>query len=343
MAKPEHLAILQHGGVDEWNMWRQANPATRPTLVEADLHSAKLWDADLSEADLNWADLHGADISRVNLSGARLFKANLSGANLSGANLNRAYLSRADLRRATCIQTHFYQAVFVNTNLEGADLTGAYIYGISAWDLQLTGAVQRDLVITPEDATSRITVDDLEVAQFIYLLLNNRQVRKVIDTITSKVVLILGRFTPERKPVLDAVREELRNRNYLPVLFDFEKPSNRDYTETIRLLAGMSKFVIADLSGARSIQQELQAIIPDFELPVVPIIQQGERPWPIFESHQRADHVLPIVQYRDSDEFMANFGKVVVLRAEKKYDAIILRKAKHKIEMLSVDDVLDGD
>jgi hypothetical protein len=37
-------------------------------------------------------------------------------------------------------------------------------------------------------------------------------------------VLILGRFTEERKLVLDALREELRQRCYLPILFDFEKP-----------------------------------------------------------------------------------------------------------------------
>jgi hypothetical protein len=70
-----------------------------------------------------------------------------------------------------------------------------------------------------------ITLDELEVAQFIYLLLNNKRLRKVIDTITSKVVLILGRFTPERKAILDALREELRRRDYLPVLFDFENPT----------------------------------------------------------------------------------------------------------------------
>ena len=33
-----------------------------------------------------------------------------------------------------------------------------------------------------------------------------------IDTITSKVVLILGRFTEERKKVLDALGDELRKR-----------------------------------------------------------------------------------------------------------------------------------
>jgi hypothetical protein len=108
-----------------------------------------------------------------------------------------------------------------------------------------------------------ITVDNLEVAQFIYLLLHNEKIREVIDTITSKVVLILGRFTPERKAVLDAMREELRRRNYLPILFDFEKPARRDLTETVSTLAHMARFIIADITEAKSIPQELQRIVLD--------------------------------------------------------------------------------
>ena len=61
-----------------------------------------------------------------------------------------------------------------------------------------------------------------QVAQFIYLLLHNDKIRQVIDTITSKAVLILGCFTDERKAVLDALREELRKFENLPILFDFE-------------------------------------------------------------------------------------------------------------------------
>ena len=61
-----------------------------------------------------------------------------------------------------------------------------------------------------------------------------QKIRDVIDTITSKAVLILGRFTPERKAVLDALREELRKRDYLPILFDFEKPASKDLTGTVR-------------------------------------------------------------------------------------------------------------
>jgi hypothetical protein len=83
-----------------------------------------------------------------------------------------------------------------------------------------------------------ITVDNIEVAQFIHLLLNNQKIRDVINTITSKAVLILGRFTDERKAVLDALREELRKRNLLPILFDFAIPASRDVTETIKTLAG---------------------------------------------------------------------------------------------------------
>jgi hypothetical protein len=63
----------------------------------------------------------------------------------------------------------------------------------------------------------------------MYLLLHNEKIRDVIDTITSKVVLILGRFTAERKAVLDALRDELRNHNYLAVLFDFDKSASQNH------------------------------------------------------------------------------------------------------------------
>ena len=63
------------------------------------------------------------------------------------------------------------------------------------WTLRnLESATQKNLIIT-RDGEPKITIDDLEIAQFIHILLNNQKIRKVIDTITSKVVLILGRFT----------------------------------------------------------------------------------------------------------------------------------------------------
>jgi uncharacterized protein YjbI with pentapeptide repeats len=79
-----------------------------------------------------------------------------------------ANLERADLNGATLVET----------KLTDADLTGCRVYGISAWDLRLEGAKQRDLVITTPDEP-QITVDNLEVAQFIYLLLKNEKIREL--------------------------------------------------------------------------------------------------------------------------------------------------------------------
>ena len=223
MANEEHVAILKQS-VDAWNAWRKENPDIRPDLRGAILSGANLREADLSganlrEADLSGANLVGAIVVSANLSEANLSGADHHGANLSGASFYMANLSGADLRGA-----NLYGTTLVDTNLAGADFTGCYIYGVSAWHLTLERAKQQNLVITPEDEPT-VTVDNIEVAQFIYLLLHNQKVREVIDTITSKAVLILGRFTDERKAVLDALREELRKHNYLPILFDFEVPA----------------------------------------------------------------------------------------------------------------------
>jgi hypothetical protein len=87
----------------------------------------------------------------------------------------------------------------VGTDFSGADLTGCRIYGVSAWHLKLEKTNQQDLVITRADEPT-ITIDNIEVAQFIYLMLNNQKVRDVIDTITSKWELrATRRFGPSKR------------------------------------------------------------------------------------------------------------------------------------------------
>jgi uncharacterized protein YjbI with pentapeptide repeats len=84
-------------------------------------------------------------------------------AHLGGANLNRADLTTA---------------ILVATNLADADLTGCTVYGASAWRVKLSeGTKQEDLVITTT-GEPEVTTDDLEVAQFIYLLLRNEKLQR---------------------------------------------------------------------------------------------------------------------------------------------------------------------
>ena len=79
----------------------------------------------------------------------------------------------------------------METDFTNATITGCRTYGASAWNVTLVGTVQHNLVITKQGEPV-VTVDDLEVGQFIYLMLNNTKIRNVINTITSKGVLILG-------------------------------------------------------------------------------------------------------------------------------------------------------
>ncbi len=151
------------------------------------------------------------------------------------------------------------------------------------------------------------------------MLLNNKKIRDVIDTITSKVVLILGRFTSERKAILDAVRDELRERNYSPALFDFEKPANRDITETVSTLAHLSRFVIADLTDAKSIPQELDRIVPNLpSVPVQPLILNSQKEYGMFEHFTRFPWVLPVYRYTDELSLLQSLKEKVIAPAEQK-------------------------
>ena len=157
------------------------------------------------------------------------------------------------------------------------------------------------------------------MALVVYLLLNNDRIRHVIDTITSKVVLILGRFTPERKIVLDAIREELRKRDYLPVLFDFEKPSSRDITETVRTLAHMARFVIADITNAKSIPQELMAIVPNLpSVPVQPLLLASQNEYGMFEHFRGYPWVMEPVLYKNQQALLMELELKVIIPAEAK-------------------------
>src|SRR5258707_15676205 len=302
MANQEHLDLLKQGS-SAWNAWRVQHKEVRP-----DLSFANLIQANLSFANLNGADLSGAD-----LSGAILYEADLSQADLSQADLSRANLSRT---------------LLVGTNLANTTLKDCSIYGISAWDVQLDGAEQLNLTITPYDQ-SIITVDNLKIAQFLYLLLNNKEIRDVINTLTTKSVLILGRFTPERKAILDALRDALREHNYLPILFDFDPAKTQTVRETVRTLAHLSHFIIADLTDPSSIPEELETIIPTLAVPVQPLLKiTQKREFSMFKGYSIYPWVLPIYHYTDLEGLVNNLQEKVIEPAMQKARELAARKVQ---------------
>jgi uncharacterized protein YjbI with pentapeptide repeats len=282
-------------------------------LDNAFLSGADVSDSNLSHAYMNWAKL-----KNTNLSGAKLKSANLAGVDLSGADLSFADLSGAFLEGAMLIETNFTKAV----------LSRCSIFGVSGWDLKLDDTMQEGLIATPHNQPV-VTVDGLEVAQFIYLLLNNKKLTQVINTMGEKGVLILGRFTPERKVILDTIRERLRERGFLPMMFDFEKPRQKDFTETIKVLAGMNRFIIADITNPKSSPLELQATVPDYMTPLVPIIHEDEKPFSMFlDLQQKYDWVLDVLEY-DSIENLGNyFDEAIIEPALVMADRLLMKKTQ---------------
>jgi hypothetical protein len=130
-------------------------------------------------------------------------------------------------------------------------------------------------------------------------------------------VLILGRFTPERKVVLNALRDELRKRNYLPVVFDFEKPASQTTDETITLLARMARFVIADISDAKSVLQELRGIVPNLpSVAVQPLILVPQQEPGMFDFFRRYRWVLEPHYYESQEQLIANLCERIICPVE---------------------------
>ena len=221
------------------------------------------------------------------------------------------------LNRRTCPRSNLVEADF-----RGANLSGARVYGVSAWGLRTDETtLQRDLVITPEDEP-RVTTDDIEVAQFVYLLLRSDKIRNVIDTVGKKAVLVSGRFTEGRLAILDSVRTALRARNYVPVVFNFDKPETRDFTETIRLLAGLSRFVIADIAkDPRSTPLELQATVPEVMIPFVCVLEGNEEPFAMFRDlwlkHRTVGFWTPI-RYPSVERLLDCFDAEIIQPVERR-------------------------
>jgi hypothetical protein len=336
MANPKHVEALNLGA-KAWNEWRREHGRGRgkivPDLSTArlggmklrgyDLSRANLWQVELRDADLRGSDLSFVQMSNADLSGANLSRclvkhAILSGAQLVGTNLRHAdlrgtSLRRASLQRADMRAVILRHASLVEADIEGARLDGAEVYGAGIWGLKGEPASQSGLIIHPTFDAPPITVDDLDTAQFLFVLLDNPKIAEVIDATSSRTVLILGRFTSSRKRVLDAIKKRLLERNFVPVLFDFAKPRARDLTETIASLAHMSCFIIADLTDAKSIPQELSYIVPYLpSVPVIPLIGKNERPYAMFEHFTRYNWVQAAVKYNGLEHLLSIFDEQVL-------------------------------
>jgi hypothetical protein len=133
-------------------------------------------------------------------------------------------------------------------------------------------------------------------------------------------VLILGSFTGKRKRILEGIRDELRKRNYLPIVIDIDGTGSTRVPEALSLLAHMARFVIADISDAKSLLHELHAIVRDTpSLAMQPIIISTQEDPPTSHLFDRRRSVLKTYVYHDQEQLIIDLGEKVIRPLEAKF------------------------
>ncbi len=172
------------------------------------------------------------------------------------------------------------------------------------------------------------------------MLTGHLNLGSIIEIGAKTNVLLLGRFGEDRKQILDALHEKLTSLKFSPIVFDFATPQNRDITETVTVLAGISLFVIADLTSPRSVPLELQATVPNFMIPFAPIIRKGEEPFAMFRDLLgKYDWVLDPLEYDQLDKLLLALEPAIIAPALKKREELRQRKVDVR-PTRSIDDYL---
>jgi len=307
-------------GKDAWNDWRLAHPGEQPMLAATDLTKVR---KSLNEYDFSYTNFTDAILTRLHLRDANLHqailaKAHCSGAHFEGANFCRTDLYETDFTGAFLTGANLQGVQLARTDVRGADLSHCKVYGLAAWDLIVDQHTKQDelrvtyqALCTGSETEEVVIVDGLDLAAFIYMTLNNRNIARLFEATGRKWVLLLGRFG-KRLDILHRVGTSLRDRGYVPIVFDFSRSEHRDLIETVVLLAGMSAFVIVDITDPRSTPMELQAIAPTFGVPIVPIIKAGERDFGTFSSMRKLFWVLDTVSYRHVDHLIEQLDEWII-------------------------------
>ena len=90
----------------------------------------------------------------------------------------------------------------------------------------------------------------------------------------------------------------------------------------------LSHFVIVDITNPRSAPLELQATVPDYMVPFVPILEEGQNPFAMFVDLQnKYDWVLkPVIGYSSVDRLIEVLEDKIVRRAEAKFNQLLERR-----------------
>ena len=268
-------------------------------FIDCDLSRTLLFSSNYYKTEFNGSDFEHADIRSSEFEECTFGRSKLHGSNCSGSEFYSCNMTFAD----------FSGCVLNGAKLIGSDISNSLVYGVNAWDVEIDEeTIQRNLYIDNDGPS--ITVDNIKIAQFLHTILSISEISNVLNTLSGKAVLILGRFSEERLSILEAIAIKLRTLDDLPIIFNFDKPVNMNTSETIRIIAGLSKFIIADLTDPKSTPYESHLIIPDIAVPFFPIINTGQKAFAMFEDLYDYPWLLDGFEYNNKEHLIENIEAI---------------------------------
>ena len=292
--------ILQ--GASAWNEWQKENKGSvhfagpiwydSPDSQGRQIKGRNRFD--FSGLHLTNASIHNAFAEGLNIRGSKIIDCHFEEGDFSRADFSNTEFVNTRFNKTILTDANFDGASFINCNLNRVNLTNAnfclkeiretVVYGVSAWDLKTCDEMKQSRLIIERTyelysdiiASGKIPLmaDNIELAQFIYYLSNHKKMRDVLNILNAKGILLLGQFREGGLERLYKLHDWLKEKNYMPMIFDFDRPVSMDYTETVITMAGLSKIIIADLSGG-SVPQELHATLTNFQKPIIAYSRTG--------------------------------------------------------------------
>jgi len=222
---------------------------------------------------------------------------------LSGADLSRVNLSGADLRWVDLSDANLFEA-----DLSGARLSGATLYRAFLLDATLNRADLGD---------ARLSWANLSGAKLSGANLSGTDLTwtDLRGACLSEANLKGARLNWARLSEANLSGAYLRGANL---------------SQAIKTLAGLSRVIIADITNPKSSPLELQATMPDYMIPFVPIIHEGEKPFSMFRDlKQKYDEwVLDVLEYDSIDGLLEVLEQAVVRPALVKAEELLYKKTE---------------
>lgn len=301
MANLEHLEVF-YKGPKIWNEWRSANPQIEPDLSGEYIYphfsrkeprnTFKKGDVTISDpgnpfnfyrtnfykSTFESAIFPAADMRECYLYEADMSAAGFPGADFSGSMIRKAYCRGTDFSNAKFVDCVLNNSTFIGTNFSGALIEGCNVYGVSAWEIFMDDkTIQKELFLHRDNFSRKNLaqtgnqpsfVDDIALAQFLYFISQENGFGKSLRQLNKRTVLLLGKFKEGGLELLKSVGEMLRKRNYVPIIFDFEPSEHTNLIENVTTMAGLSRFVLANLEG-NSVPAELAKVTSNYQNPVI--------------------------------------------------------------------------